>query len=131
MPFDQFLQWLDLQHDDMTKTLQQWAAINTGSYNVPGLRHFARKLEPHLQRLGAEVATLPLPAHAIINDRGQPELRPLGDVLRVRSPQRHGPHVLLAIHTDTVYGPEHAFQEVTPMDNGTLRGPGVCDAKGG
>jgi glutamate carboxypeptidase len=39
--------------------------------------------------------------------------------------------VLLAIHYDTVFGTDHPFQSVTRVDQHTLRGPGVCDAKGG
>jgi glutamate carboxypeptidase len=39
--------------------------------------------------------------------------------------------VLLVIHTDTVFGPDHPFQQVTRMDGNLLNGPGVADAKGG
>jgi len=39
--------------------------------------------------------------------------------------------VLLGIHYDTVYGPDHPFQHVTRVDDNTLQGPGVADAKGG
>ena len=39
--------------------------------------------------------------------------------------------VLLAIHMDTGSGAENAFRDVTRLDENTLCGPGVCDAKGG
>jgi glutamate carboxypeptidase len=39
--------------------------------------------------------------------------------------------VLLAIHLDTVFPPSSAFQTVERVDAGTLRGPGVADAKSG
>jgi glutamate carboxypeptidase len=39
--------------------------------------------------------------------------------------------VLLVIHYDTVYAPDHPFQRVTRADAATLHGPGVADAKGG
>lgn len=39
--------------------------------------------------------------------------------------------VLLAIHYDTVFGPEHCFQQCTRLSDTSLRGPGVADAKGG
>ena len=64
------------------------------------------------------------------SDKGGSPLE-LGPAILAHSPTRPGPHVLLAIHFDTVFGPEHPFQSVTRIDDKTLRGPGVCDAKGG
>src|SRR5207253_7136774 len=67
--------------------------------------------------------------------RGEPVEQPLGRALRAT--KRHEPssgvavRVLLNIHTDTVYPLDHPFQSVTRIDEHTLRGPGVIDAKGG
>jgi glutamate carboxypeptidase len=39
--------------------------------------------------------------------------------------------VFLGIHMDTVYAVNHPFQKVERVDDRTIRGPGVVDAKGG
>src|SRR5262249_39128994 len=65
------------------------------------------------------------------DDEGREKSRPLGKALAFQSPPRAGPRVLLGIHYDTVFGVDHLFQSVTRVDENTLRGPGVCDAKGG
>ena len=38
---------------------------------------------------------------------------------------------MLCIHMDTVYEATHSFQTCTWLDDHTLNGPGVADAKGG
>src|SRR3954452_2299724 len=39
--------------------------------------------------------------------------------------------LLLTGHMDTVYGPDHVFQETRWIEHGVLNGPGVADMKGG
>jgi len=130
-PIAKALEWIDSQRQRMIDLLQGWASINTGSYNVAGLAEQVAELLPLLRELGGSVEEVPLQAHAVTTDTGQSEARPLGHALSVRSPHRSGPRVLLAIHFDTVFGLDHPFQSVTRIDGNTLRGPGVCDAKGG
>ena len=55
----------------------------------------------------------------------------------------HGRHLHLTVrptapiqllftgHMDTVFGPDHAFQETRWLEDGVLNGPGVADMKGG
>jgi glutamate carboxypeptidase len=115
----------------MIDLLQAWASINSGSYNVDGLARQAAAIVPVLHELGGEVKEMALSAHEVINEAGKRESRALGRALSVRSPARTGPRVFLGIHFDTVYGLEHGFQKPEWVDEKTLRGPGVCDAKGG
>src|SRR5579862_1965247 len=109
------LEWIDHQQPRMIDLLRTWARINSGSYNVEGLANQAMAIHPLLRELGETVAVqeLPLRANAVISDTGQAETKPLGHALTARSPARHGPRVLLAIHFDTVYGADHSFQDVT------------------
>ncbi|MES2137564.1 MAG: hydrolase, partial [Pseudomonadota bacterium] len=56
---------------------------------------------------------------------------------------KHGRHLHLTVrptapvqllftgHMDTVFGPDHAFQETRWLEDGVLNGPGVADMKGG
>jgi glutamate carboxypeptidase len=77
------------------------------------------------------VEEIALGPRTLINDHGDMESQALGAALSLRSPGRHGPRILLAIHTDTVFGANHPFQSATSTDSDILRGPGSCDAKGG
>jgi glutamate carboxypeptidase len=56
---------------------------------------------------------------------------PLGKALSIRKRPTAPTQVFLCIHMDTVYGTEHPFQTVRWIDDHTLNGPGVADAKGG
>jgi glutamate carboxypeptidase len=69
----------------------------------------------------------------LIDDRGVAESRALGKAISVRGPRGREavPRVLLAIHMDTVFAADSTFQAVSSPRDGSLRGPGVCDAKGG
>jgi len=126
------LQWIDRQQRRMGELLASWARINSGSYHVGGVAEQLHAVWPLLEEAGAEVEMRALPGREVIGDGGAVEIRPLGEVMMGRSPgRRAGPRVLLGIHVDTVYGADSAFQEVTRVDGNTLRGPGVCDAKGG
>jgi glutamate carboxypeptidase len=130
-PFAESLNWIDRQTPRMADLLRAWGIINSGSYQTGGLAAQAAALKPLLDELPGTFSSHPLPPHQIISDQGRGEARPLGSLLSMRSPQRRGPCVLLAIHYDTVYSADHPFQNVTQLDANTLRGPGVCDAKGG
>jgi glutamate carboxypeptidase len=51
--------------------------------------------------------------------------------LQWRSERKANRSVLLAIHYDTVYGPDSSFQKCRMLDEDRMNGPGVIDAKGG
>jgi glutamate carboxypeptidase len=56
---------------------------------------------------------------------------PVGDLLSFAKRPGAPLQLLLVIHYDTVYPPEHAFRSVRRDGADILRGPGVADAKGG
>src|SRR4051812_23703066 len=121
--FADSLLWIDRQLPRMVELLQTWGAINSGSHHLEGLAAQAKALRMVLQDLG-DVRSVPLPSYDTISDAGTSHAEPLGEVLTVSSPRRSGPRVLLAIHYDTVFGKDDAFQQVTHLDQSTLRGPG-------
>ncbi|HVT82000.1 MAG TPA: hydrolase [Phycisphaerae bacterium] len=125
------LEWIETQRPRMVELLETWAAINSGSHNVAGLRRQAAAIGAVLRELGGEVSEVALPAQRMVGERGEALSHALGRVIVVRSPRRAGPRVLLGIHYDTVYGEEHPFQKPVRLEEETIRGPGVCDAKGG
>jgi glutamate carboxypeptidase len=54
-----------------------------------------------------------------------------GRNLHLRARPEAPVQVLLTGHMDTVYGADHPFQALEWLDEGTVRGPGVADMKGG
>lgn len=117
--------------EPMLQQVLGWAAVNSGSNNLDGLARMARLLSEAFSQLPGELRLLdPAPAELVDSS---------GSVL----PQQHGPNLYLTVrpdaplqllftgHMDTVYPPDHPFQEVRWLDEGTLNGPGVADMKGG
>ena len=109
----------------------EWAAINSGSYHLDGLRRCTEAVVREFRDLGGDEQWLDLPPQIVMNQNGELIERPLGQAVRIVKRPDAARRVLLAIHVDTVYGPDDPFRAVTQPDANTLRGPGVIDAKGG
>jgi glutamate carboxypeptidase len=125
------LLWIARQDSAMRSSLRQWCQINSGSENLPGLAKMSATLQPSLQQLGGDIREIELPPRTIIDSQGQPRQSPLGRAISL-SKRPEAPHrVFLAIHMDTIYGPDSPFQAVTEIDPNRWCGPGVADAKGG
>lgn len=120
-----------IMHDPMLAQVQQWAAINSGSGNLAGLKATA-------DRLADAFAVLP----------GNIELQEPAPVEKVRADGviemvEHGRHLVVTVrpeasvqllftgHMDTVFPADHSFQDQRWLDDGVLNGPGVADMKGG
>jgi len=131
MRHDTILRWIDAQRDRMLDRVIAWAKINSGSYNLAGLARMSDALNSELGTLGAEVSEIELPPQELIDARGEVQRVPLGKALAATKRPDARVLVFLCIHSDTVYAADHAFQTVQRVDDTTLRGPGVADAKGG
>ena len=120
-----------IEHDPMLAQVQHWAATNSGSGNLEGLKATAGMLAHAFAALPGEVElTKPAPAERVRSD---------GVIETVE----HGSHLVLAVrpdaptqllftgHMDTVFAADHSFQEQRWLDAGILNGPGVADMKGG
>lgn len=120
-----------ITHDPMLSQVQQWAAVNSGSGNLAGLKATA-------DMLADAFAILP----------GTTELREPAPVEKVRvdgvvENVEHGRHLVVTVrpdaavqllftgHMDTVFPADHSFQEQRWLEDGILNGPGVADMKGG
>lgn len=127
----QSLDWIDSQRDRMVQLVSDWANINSGTSNLDGLSRMAAEVGKELDALGGEVSFIDLPTRKIIDGRGNVVEKALGQVALSRKRPNAPIKIFLGIHIDTVYGVEHPFQRVERIDENTLRGPGVIDAKGG
>ena len=92
----------------------------------------ASAIQKEFSVFNEKIELLDLPAMEIINLNGDPESKLLGRALKIRKRPSAPKQALLVIHMDTVYPPDGTTgNQVTLVDNNTLKGPGVTDAKGG
>lgn len=115
----------------MLDQVQAWAAINSGSRNLPGLAQIAERLADAFSLLPGTLELLdPAPVTGVAPTGATFEVahgRNLRLVVRPDAPVQ----LLFTGHMDTVYGADHPFQSLTWPDQGVLCGPGVADMKGG
>src|SRR5687768_13507686 len=131
MRHDAILNRIDAERHRALDRLIAWANINSGSHNVDGLARMAQEIRIELGALGADVQEVEVPPQEVIDARGEVQRVRLGMALAARKRPEARLRVLLCIHYDTVYAADHPFQTVQRVDDRTLRGPGVADAKGG
>jgi glutamate carboxypeptidase len=115
----------------MLDQVQVWAAVNSGSRNLAGLKTMAGLLADSFSALPGDLGLVPPDPVEIVDPSGS--VRAVG----------HGAHLLLTVrpdapvqllftgHYDTVFGADHSFQTLKWLDDGRLNGPGVADMKGG
>lgn len=125
------LDWLTEQKFTMEHQLIRWASQNSGSYHHHGLKQMAKQLQRDFAVLNGETSAIPLPPIEQVDDAGHATQLETGPLLVFRQRPHAARQVLLSIHYDTVFGEHHPFQHVRTLDDNTLHGPGVADAKGG
>jgi glutamate carboxypeptidase len=109
----------------------RWAAIGSGSRNLPGLAAMAGALADAFSILPGEVALVDAaPVEAVDADGGTHPIAH-GRHLVVRVRPRAATRLLLTGHMDTVFGADDPFRETRWIAEGVLNGPGVADMKGG
>ena len=117
--------------EPMLDQVLAWAAVNSGSRNLGGLERMADLLADAFAALpGVLRLEEPAPVDAVDN---------AGKSLTLK----HGRHLHLTVrptaplqllftgHMDTVFAPDHPFQQTRWLEDGVLNGPGVADMKGG
>jgi glutamate carboxypeptidase len=129
--FQSQLQWIDAQRDVMRQRVIEFCNINSYTFNLEGLARVGEEAAHLLAALGAKIEWIDLPPAESVDDRGEVVRKPLGRALRARKRPEAQKQIFLGIHLDTVYPLDQPFQEVQGIDENTLRGPGVIDAKGG
>lgn len=129
--FSSEMKLLDGRRAEMTATLKDWCAVNSGSRNLEGLAAMRDALANGFARLDAEIEVLPSAAQSVVTRDGQIVDQQIGDCLRIMKRPQAPVRVLLAGHMDTVFPPDHGFQSHRMIDDDTMNAPGAADMKGG
>jgi glutamate carboxypeptidase len=117
--------------EPMLEQVERWAAVNSGSRNLAGLETTAALLADAFSALPCEMSLdAPAPVETV-DSAGRKIPLDHGKNLHLRVRPDAPLQLLFTGHMDTVYGPDHAFQDLTWLEDGVLGGPGVADMKGG
>ena len=117
--------------EPMLDQVQAWAAINSGSRNLAGLEQVATLLADAFSALPGELRLLPPATVEAVEANGAVSEIPHGRNLHLTVRPDARLQLLFTGHMDTVFGPDHAFQQLIWRSDGVLGGPGVADMKGG
>ena len=128
---DAQLRWIEGERPAMEARIERWCAIQSGSHNRAGIEALSDDVAAAFSPLGAPIERIALPAFASIDENGEATHFETAPALVLRRRPDAPRQVLLAIHLDTVFPVDSAFQSVHRIDDDTLGGPGVADAKGG
>jgi len=110
---------------------RDWAAVNSGTRNLAGLKAMASALADAFSVLPGNVSLIePEPASSVSAD-GKVAMIDHGRHLVVKVRPDAPVRMLFTGHMDTVYPADHPFQNQQFLDANTLNGPGVADMKGG
>lgn len=120
---------VDLEETLQTRTLD-WAKINTGSWNRAGLETLAPKLADAFSVLDARVCLKDAPAFEHISEAGTVEAISTAPIIEVTSRPSAPAQIIMSGHYDTVF-PPGSFEDIRPLDDDRLNGPGLADMKGG
>ncbi len=115
----------------MLGQVEAWAAINTGSRNLLGLKSMIGVLADAFSALPGDIELVRGdPVETVATD-GTIQAIDHGDHLHLRVRPEAPLQMLFTGHMDTVFPVDHAFQTLTWLEPGILGGPGVADMKGG
>jgi glutamate carboxypeptidase len=113
-------EWINAQRSQLIQRVVVWSDINSGSRNIPGLYSAAKVICADFQTTAPEFSELL-----------RPDKADAGPIAIFRKRGQAAQQLLFFGHLDTVYSPEHPLQEAKLAADGQIRGPGVCDMKGG
>lgn len=113
------VKYIDEQNDEAVALLKQIVNMNSGTMNFEGVRAVGDVLMPLFAELGMEVrwadgASFDRAGHLVAKIEGG-----------------KGKKILMIGHLDTVFEPDSPNQEWIPVDENTVKGPGIADMKGG
>lgn len=121
--------WVGSQQAGMLKDLKTYVDVNTGTLNHAGIKKFRDILEVELKAVGFETTLQPGGGIDLLTCR--PSKMEFADHLLARRTGSKRNKVFLNGHLDTVFAKDDEFQTMRIEADGTLKGPGVLDMKGG
>lgn len=113
----------------LTRTIE-WARVNTGSWNMDGLKRFTPTLVDAFSELEADVTPEKAKSFSAVNDKGTLDEIETAPVLRVRARPEAPVQIVMSGHYDTVF-PPGTFDDVKDLGGSKWNGPGLADMKGG
>ncbi|MBM4194447.1 MAG: M20 family metallopeptidase [Gemmatimonadetes bacterium] len=117
-PEQAIAQAVDRRNAESLALLERIVNINSGSFNLAGVRAVGDVLRREYDALGFTTEWVD----------GAPYAR-AGHLVAER--KGTGPKILLIGHLDTVFEPSSPFQKFERLNDSTARGPGIIDMKGG
>lgn len=115
----------------MLAQVEQWAAVNSGTGNLAGLKAVAGQLADAFAALpGVLRLVAPDPVESV-DAAGHVQTAQRGDHLHLRVRPEAPVQLLLTGHMDTVFAADHPFQSLRWLEPGVLNGPGTADMKAG
>ena len=129
----QLVTWVEQRKESMLEELTQHVEMNTGTSNVAGLDRYRARLKADLEALGFATSEHSSAAIEVLTcDGGELQVADhLVATLRQKVPTPNPKRILLNGHMDTVFDADDEFQTLIIEKDGTLKGPGVADMKGG
>lgn len=115
----------------MLSQIERWAAVNSGTGNLAGLKTVAGQLADAFAALPGEVRLVAPDPVESVDAAGAVKTIQRGDHLHVRVRPDAPVQLLLTGHMDTVFSADHPFQSLNWREPGVLNGPGTADMKGG
>ena len=115
----------------MLAQVEQWAAVNSGTGNLAGLKTVAGQLADAFAALPGKIRLVaPAPVESV-DAAGRVDTIQRGDHLHLSVRPEAPVQLLLTGHMDTVFAADHPFQSLRWLEDGVLNGPGTADMKGG
>lgn len=115
----------------MLMQVERWAAINTGTRNLDGLKALAGLLADEFALLPGALSLVSGDLVESVAANGEISTIMHGDHLHLRVRPEASVQMLFTGHMDTVFAADHPFQTLKWLEPGVLNGPGVADMKGG
>jgi len=109
---------VDARQDEALDLLERTVNINSGSFNLAGVREVGRLFEAAFREAGLETEWV-----------DGSEFDRAGHLVARHG--HRGPHFVMIGHLDTVFEPDSPFQRFERVGENRARGPGVVDMKGG
>lgn len=125
----EMIAWIDARRDQMLDELTRHVLINTGTDNIQGIDRYRAILAEDLRDLGFATREYASPPRSVLTCAGG-TVEFADHLVATRTGSKPN-RILLNGHMDTVFPAGDDFQSLTLEADGTLRGPGVLDMKGG
>ncbi len=115
----------------MLGQVERWAAVNSGTTNLAGLKNVAGMLADGFAALPGDVRLVPSDPVEAVRADGTVDTIERGAHLHLSVRPEAPVQLLLTGHMDTVFAADHPFQSLQWLESGVLNGPGTADMKAG